>query len=278
MSKLPDSKQIVQIVALDLDDTLLKHDLTISDYTVSILQKLSEKGIYIMLCSGRIDDAMLPYVRQMDIAGSEYGRYMITQNGTNILDLHLRLSIYSHQLEYEIAMHVYNALQSYGLTAHVYDSSTIFTCKHTEWGDMDAKLSGLNKELVEDYPELLKHGFPKIVIPGEPEVLKELEAKLKSEIGEECVIFTSKPFFLEVLPKNAGKGEALVWLANELNVPIENVMAFGDSMNDETMMQLMGKSVAMINGLDYIKDIAVFNTEYSNDDDGVARFLEKFVL
>ncbi len=278
MNKLPTSKQSVQIVALDLDDTLLKHDLTISDYTVSVLQKLVEKGIYVMLCSGRIDDAMLPYVRQMDVAGKEHGRYMITQNGTNILDLHLRLSIYSHQLEYDIAMHVYHLLEEYGVTAHVYDSSFIFTCKHTEWGDRDAQLSGLKKELVEDYPEFLKRGFPKMVIPGDPEVLKKLELRLKEEVGSECVIFTSKPYFLEVLPKNAGKGEALVWIANELNVPIENVMSFGDSMNDESMMNLTGKSVAMINGLDHIKDIAVFNTEYSNDEDGVAKFLEKFVL
>ncbi len=278
MSKLPQSKQTVQIVALDLDDTLLKHDLTISDYTVDILQKVVEKGIYVMLCSGRIDDAMLPYVRQLDIAGSNFGRYMITQNGTNILDLHLRLSIYSHQLDYDIAMHVYNLLEEYGVTAHVYDSSFIFTCKYTEWGDKDAILSGLNKELIEDYPEFLKRGFPKMVIPGEPETLKILEARLKKEIGDRCVIFTSKPFFLEVLPKNAGKGEALVWIAEQLNVPIENVMGFGDSMNDESMMNLAGKSVAMINGLDHIKDIAVFNTEFSNDEDGVAKFIEKFVL
>ncbi len=278
MNKLPQSKQNVQIVALDLDDTLLKHDLTISDYTISVLQKLVEKGIYVMLCSGRIDDAMLPYVRQLDVAGNEYGRYMITQNGTNILDLHLRLSIYSHQLEYEIAMHVYNLLKEYDVTAHVYDSSFIYTYKFTDWGDRDAQLSGLQKELIEDYPEFLKKGFPKMVIPGDPEVLKTLEARLREEIGDQSVIFTSKPFFLEVLPKNAGKGEALVWIANELNIPIENVMSFGDSMNDESMMKLTGKSVAMINGLDCIKDIAVFNTEYSNDDDGVARFLEKFVL
>ncbi len=278
MNKLPQSKQNVQIVALDLDDTLLKHNLTISDYTVSVLQKVAEKGIYVMLCSGRIDDAMLPYIRQMDIAGSEYGRYMITQNGTNILDLHLRLSIYSRQLDYDIAMHVYNTLEEYDVTAHVYDSSFIFTFKHTDWGDRDAQLSGLKKELIEDYPEFLKKGFPKIVIPGEPEVLKEVEARLKKEIGDKCVIFTSKPYFLEVLPKDSGKGEALVWIANELNIPIENVMSFGDSMNDESMMKLTGKSVAMINGLDCIKEMAVFNTEYSNDEDGVAKFLEKFVL
>ncbi len=278
MSKLPQSKQDVQIIALDLDDTLLKHDLTISDYTVSVLRRLVEKGIYVMLCSGRLDEAMLPYVRQMDIAGSEYGRYMITQNGTNILDLHIRLSIYARELDYNIVMHVHDVLLEYGLTAHVYDSGTIYTFKHTEWGDIDAQLSGLQKELVEDYPEFLKRGFPKIVVPGEPGVIADMQKRLSKEIGDSCVIFISKPYFLEILPKDSGKGEALVWLAKQLNIPTENIMAFGDSMNDESMMKMAGKSVAMINGLDCIKEMAVFNTEFSNDEDGVAKFLEKFVL
>ncbi len=278
MNKSPQEKQKIQMLAIDLDDTLLKHDLTISDYTVSVLQTLIQRGVYVMLCSGRADEAMLPYVRQLDIAGTEYGKYMVTQNGTSIMDLHKRNSIYSKTLENETSLHVYDLLVEFGLTAHVYDSSTIYTFKQSDWGEMDSKLSGLKMEIVEDYVTLLKKGFPKIVVPGDPEILKKLEARLNAEIGSTCVIFTSKPFFLEVLPKNTGKGEALVWLSSKLNIPIEHVMAFGDSMNDESMMNLVGKSVAMINGLDHIKNIAKYNTDFSNDEDGVAKFIESYVL
>ncbi len=278
MNKTPQEKQKVHILALDLDDTLLKHNLTISDYTVSILQKAVQKGIYVMLCSGRADEAMLPYVRQLDIAGSEFGKYMITQNGTSILDLHKRIAIYSRILEQETALHVYKVLTEFNLSAHVYDASTIYTCKLSKWGEMDSKLSGLKLKVVEDYATLLKRGFPKIVIPGDPDVLKKLESKLKIEIGDTCVIFTSKPYFLEVLPKDTGKGEALVWLSKELSVNINNVMAFGDSMNDESMMKLVGKSVAMKNGLEHIKAISKFNTDSTNDEDGVAKFIEHYVL
>ncbi|MBQ8560075.1 MAG: HAD hydrolase family protein, partial [Spirochaetaceae bacterium] len=55
-------------------------------------------------------------------------------------------------------------------------------------------------------------------------------------------------------------------------------MAFGDSMNDESMIRLAGMSVAMVNGLDSIKDMARYVTELSNNQDGLARFVDDFVL
>ncbi len=278
MNKLPNEKLDVKIIALDLDDTLLKDDLTISDYTVTVLKKAVAKGIYVLLCSGRSDNAMLPFVQQLDIAGNEYGRYMVTQNGTNILDLHKRVSLYSKHLTDEVSLHVYYKAKENGFTTHLYDSSTIYTYKKTDWGQIDSDLSGLKYVLKEDYEDFIKNGFPKIVVPGDPDKLVTFQDELRNEIGEDCVVFISKPYFLEVLPKDCGKGEALVWLANKLDISIENVMAFGDSMNDESMIRLTGMSVGMCNGRDEIKNQARFVSEFSNDEDGVAKFIEKFVL
>ncbi|MFI3257213.1 MAG: Cof-type HAD-IIB family hydrolase [Spirochaetales bacterium] len=277
-SKLPVSRIPAQIIALDLDDTLLKNDVTISDYTVSVMQKAVQKNIYVTLCSGRSDNAMLPYVRQMDIAGNAFGRYMITQNGTSVADLHLRQSVYSRLVDSDVLIHVYRAAKEYNLTTHVYDSGTIYASDNSEWGDIDVKLSGLQKVIVDDYENFLHTGHQKIVVPGTPEVLTKLQSELKKDIGNKCVIFTSKPYFLEILPKNSGKGEALLWLADKLNIPTEHTVAFGDGMNDESMIRLAGIGVAMKNGLPYIQEIAAYITEFTNEEDGVARFVEKFML
>ncbi len=231
-----------------------------------------------MLCSGRSDNAMLPFIHQLDIAGSEYGRYMITQNGTTIVDLHKRIPVYSHLLTDDVVSRVYELVMENNYSIHLYDSSSIYTFKKTEWGQIDANLSGLNYITQDDFEKFMLKGFPKLVIPGVPEKLVGFQELLRKELGDKCVIFTSKPYFLEVLPKDSGKGEALVWLAKELSVPIENVMAFGDSMNDESMITLTGKSVSMCNGREEIKNAAKFITEYSNDEDGVAKFIEKWVL
>ena len=267
-----------KIIALDLDDTLLKDDLTISDYTVSVLQEAVNRGIYITLCSGRTDNAILTYVRRLDIAGKQGGRYIIAQNGTSISDLHERKTIYMRLLDADILTHVYHSAAERGFVCEVYDASTIFVPYANEWTERDIKLSGLRQKIVPLFEEFLMQGHPKMVIPGEPDALAEFQAELQSEIGERCVIFTSKPYFLEVLPKNAGKGEALMWLAERLGIAQAETMAFGDGMNDETMIRLAGSSVAMKNGVQQIKDAAKYISEYTNDEDGVARFIEKYVL
>ncbi|MBQ7366631.1 MAG: HAD family phosphatase [Spirochaetaceae bacterium] len=276
--RLPAGKLPARIMAIDLDDTLLREDLTISPYTVQTLQKATAAGIYVTLCSGRTDNAILPFVRQLEIAGLEQGRFIIAQNGAVIYDLHLRREILYRTVEPEILLEANAIASGLGLFPEVYNPTTIFTAQHNKWTQIDVGLTGLHMEVVPDFPALLWQGHPKMVIPGEPEVLLRLQDELRERIGSRCVIFISKPYFLEIMPYNCGKGEALQWLCSRLAIPLEAAMAFGDSMNDESMIRLAGMSVAMVNGLDSIKDMARYVTELSNNQDGLARFVDDFVL
>lgn len=276
--RLPAGKLPARIMAIDLDDTLLREDLTISPYTVQTLQKATAAGIYVTLCSGRTDNAILPFVRQLEIAGLEQGRFIIAQNGAVIYDLHLRREILYRTVEPEILLEANAIASGLGLFPEVYNPTTIFTAQDNKWTQIDVGLTGLHMEVVPDFPALLRQGHPKMVIPGEPEVLLCLQDELRERIGSRCVIFISKPYFLEIMPYNCGKGEALQWLCSRLTIPLEAAMAFGDSMNDESMIRLAGMSVAMVNGLDSIKDMARYVTELSNNQDGLARFVEKYVL
>ena len=265
-------------MAIDLDDTLLREDLTISDYTIKTLQKATAAGIYVTLCSGRTDNAILPFVRQLEIAGLEQGRFIIAQNGAVIYDLHLRREILYRTVDVEVLLEANEIAASYGLFPEVYNPTTIFTTQDNKWTQVDVGLTGLQMEVVPDFPALLRKGHPKMVIPGEPDVLLRLQDELREKIGSRCVIFISKPYFLEIMPYNCGKGEALQWLCQRLAIPNEQAMSFGDSMNDESMIRLAGLSVSMINGLDAIKEQARYVTEFSNNEDGLARFVEKYVL
>ncbi|MBQ4331312.1 MAG: HAD family phosphatase [Spirochaetaceae bacterium] len=276
--RLPEGKLPARIMAIDLDDTLLREDLTISPYTVQTLQKAAAAGIYVTLCSGRTDNAILPFVRQLEIAGLEQGRFIIAQNGAVIYDLHLRREILYRTVEPEILLEANAIASGLGLFPEVYNPTTIFTAQDNKWTQIDVGLTGLHMEVVPDFPALLRQGHPKMVIPGEPEVLLRLQDELRERIGSRCVIFISKPYFLEIMPYNCGKGEALQWLCSRLAIPLEAAMAFGDSMNDESMIRLAGMSVAMANGLDSIKDMARYVTELSNNQDGLARFVDDFVL
>lgn len=265
----------VKLIALDLDDTLLNSKRQIDDETVAVLQKCARNGIYIVPCSGRAEDAILPFVRRLEVAGLETGRYIIAINGCSVFDLHTRQQIYCRKVESDILQRTNELAEEAGFKTEVYTPDTIYYEKATEWTRLDVDLCGLKGVEVENYKEFIKQPFTKMLVPGEPEKLLVLQDKLRAEFGDRAVIFTSKPYFLEILPPNCGKGEAITWLAQHIDLGDKGTMAFGDSMNDESMIRLCKYGVCMANGLEYIKKIADFVTEKDNDHNGIADFIKK---
>ena len=270
-----------KLIALDLDDTLLNDQRQIDDETVFALRECANRGIYIVLCSGRAEDAILPFVRRLEIAGKEAGRYIIAINGCSIFDMHERKQIYCRKVDSDILLRTNEIAESWGLRTEVYTSDTIYYREETKWTRLDVDLCGLKGQVVEDYDSFLKTPFTKMLVPGEPELLQKLQAELRKEFGDRAVIFISKPYFLEILPPNCGKGEAVDWLAEHIAAKTgEKVltMGFGDSMNDESLIRHATWGVAMSNGLKDIRDIADFVTPTDNNHNGIAEFLKSMIL
>lgn len=268
----------VRLVALDLDDTLLNDDRKIGPLNVEALRECAQRGIYVVLCSGRAENAILPFVRQLQIAGFEAGRFLIAINGCSVFDLHKRQNVFCRKVEPQVLLRANELAEAAGLRSEVYTPDTIYYREETRWTKLDVDLCGLKGVAVANYESFLQQGFTKMLIPGEPEVLLEFQKTLREEFKDRAVIFTSKPYFLELLPPNCGKGEAVAWLAKELNIPMKQTMGFGDSMNDESLIRMTGYGVAMCNGLAPIKQLAQYVTKYDNNNDGVGHFLKEMVL
>ena len=278
MQKLPNGKVAPRLVALDLDDSLLNNELLISDRTVAAVQKAAEQNIYVVICSGRSPSAILPFVRRLDLAGTEQGRYAVASNGSVVVDLHKREEIYSAKVDGDVLAQAKKAADKVGLPCQVYSSSMVYASVDNEYTRMDSKLTGVPSEVVPDFENFVKRGFAKMMVPGDPKILVGLQKELAARFEGRAVVLISKPYFLEILPANCGKGEALEFLCGRLGINMKDVMAFGDSMNDESMIVKCGLSVAMSNGLDKIKDEAAFVTRLTNDQNGIADFVEQFVL
>ncbi len=90
-------------------------------------------------------------------------------------------------------------------------------------------------------------------------------------------MFYSKPFFLELTNKYGTKGEAVKFLGEYFGIPREQIMVIGDTYNDVSMIKYAGLGVCMANGPDDVKKVADYVT-LSNDEDGVAHAIEKFIL
>ena len=118
----------------------------------------------------------------------------------------------------------------------------------------------------------------KILIAGEPELLKEIEPVLKAQFGEELDIFLSAPWFLDIMPKGVNKGVGVKYLAKRLDIPMDAVIACGDSYNDISMVEAAGLGVAMKNGEEALKAVADYVTQHDCDHDGIAEVVEEFIL
>lgn len=268
----------VNLMAFDLDDTLLNDEREISARNVDVLRRCAQRGIYVVLCSGRAEDGIRPFVSRLNIAALESGKYVIAINGCSIFDMHRRLQIYRRTVSPEILHYAHNVARKMGFETEVYADDTVFYSKETDWTLRDVKMCGLKGREAQDYEKLIDRDFYKMLIPGEPEKLQVLQSKLKADLAGRAVIFTSKPYFLEILPPGCGKGESIEWLARYIGIDVKTTMAFGDSMNDESMITKCGYGVAMKNGNEQIKKIAGFVTDRTNNEDGVADFIEKHVL
>jgi len=88
---------------------------------------------------------------------------------------------------------------------------------------------------------------------------------------------TSKPFFIEVNDKGISKGDSLDVLCKKLGLTKDNVMALGDGLNDLSMIEFAGMGVAVDNANPVLKEAANFISK-SNDEDGFAYAIEKFIL
>lgn len=264
------------MLALDLDDTLLRSDLTISYRTRNAIKKAEAAGVTVVLASGRAPSAMERFSRLLGM--NKRPGYLICNNGTVILESHTGNIVYETFLDTQPAMAAYDLADAEGFAVQIYDDDIMYVSKYNEFTDYDQKLTGLRQVVVENFRNMVSKGCHKLLIPGDPVLLTPLETLLRSFLGKDITLFTSKPYFLEILPAGTDKGSALARTAELLGIKQEQTLAIGDSMNDEAMIRWAGMGVAMANGDARVKKIANMITEKTNDDDGVAEVIEKYVL
>jgi Cof subfamily protein (haloacid dehalogenase superfamily) len=266
----------IRMIALDLDDTLLRSDLSISYRTRNAIKRAEACGIVVVLASGRIPAAMEQFARLLGM--HKRPGYLICNNGTIIQESHTGNIIYDKKISPETALIAYDLATAEGFPVQIYEDDVMYVSRSNEFADYDQKITGLRQVVVENFRAMVAAGCYKLLIPGDPMILRPLESLLRSYVGDDATLFTSKPYFLEILPAVTDKGTALRKVAELLGIDRQSVLAIGDSMNDEAMIRWAGVGVAMVNGDERIKNIAALITEHSNDDDGVADIIDRYVL
>jgi HAD superfamily hydrolase (TIGR01484 family) len=119
----------------------------------------------------------------------------------------------------------------------------------------------------------------KIVYMGEENLLKDLASHIKSIFGDELKYILAPEayvgcYFLTILHKNADKSEGIKSVSEYMGFDLKKLTVFGDNFNDIGMFELAGISVAVANAQIGVKEKADIVLKYSNDEDGVAKYLQ----
>jgi Cof subfamily protein (haloacid dehalogenase superfamily) len=263
----------VDLIAIDLDDTLLRTDLTISDVNKRALAKAQAAGIRVVLASGRNVHTMRAFAEELGLVGP--GDYMICSNGAEIIHSASGRVLDERRLDPEFCREVARALDGRGLPWQIYEEGIIHVSEPNDWAFEDSRLTGQPTILVEDREEYFARGLIKFVVPGEPARMAELVRELSALFGDRAIVLTSKPFFLEVLAPGADKGSALERLTAMQGLAMSGVMAVGDAMNDLGMLRAAGYPCAPANAIPEAKAAARYVSRRTNEEDAVADLIER---
>ena len=266
---LPDS---IQAVVFDLDDTLLRDDRTISDFTIQVMRDISVHGIKVIPASGRTQKSMLPFIDQLGCVS-----IYIAKNGADIWDNSSGKLLHQELFSVSLAREIAAFGRSYGVYTQTYDNERFYYSVHSHWADSYAASAMIEGQYVGDLERFIKEPRNKILMMDDESVISDMYDDASTRFKGRVSVTRSKPFFLEFNPINATKGNALRIVSDLVGIPMSGIVAFGDSLNDLSMLSAAGLSVAVANAWPEV--IAECDDKcLSNNDDGVAFYLKELLL
>lgn len=283
-----------KLIAIDIDGTLLNSKSELTERTIDVLKRASEKGIYIVLTSGRMTSVVNEFCKKI---GAD--KFLIAENGASIVDMQKGEIIYKRYIPKEVVLDVVDICEENNIYYMVYTNKELIVrnLKHMALffykqnynpnARLETHIAGRS------YIEDLEDDFTKIMICDEDRAVYNSIVNKLNKI--EAIDVTTIPhvstktltvgteektisyIYADIAAKDTNKWSAIEVLINVLGIKPEEVIAIGDNINDIQMIQNAGLGVAMENGSPVVKEIANVIAP-SNDEDGVAYIVEKNTL
>ncbi len=271
----------IKLIALDLDGTTLRTGSILSAQTKEALEAAIMRGIEVVIATGRTFSALPQEI--LDINGL---KYVITSNGANLIELSTGSILYSNYIEEKRIVEIGGILGKHRFMVEVFSEGKAYIDREIydnldKWkvGEEHKKYVLATRRTTENIFDFLKENKNEIeninIIFGNQKDKDMMHAILESI--NDITLTSSREYNIEIGGSTTSKADALNKLCQILGIRFEQVMACGDSPNDEAMLRVAGLPIAMGNAVKQIKIMAKYITG-SNDEDGVAEAINKFVL
>ncbi len=288
-----------KLITIDLDGTLLNRYGEVTEHTKEIIKKVTEKGILVVIASGRISESVLTIAKEIGA-----NKYYISGNGSVLYDMQNDKILYENYLKKEKVLEIIDLCEKNSIYYNIYTENAVIA-KSLNYNvafynyENTKKSSDKKTEIniVEDVYNYVKklntNKFLKMTICDESKIvfssivrrLKNIsdidvldvshmsQKKIKTGTKEVSVGY----YYTEVSSKNVDKWYAIEEIMKRENIKQEEVMSFGDNNNDILMIKNAGLGIAMGHSNNEVKKVADVITA-TNDEEGVAKVLEELIL
>jgi Cof subfamily protein (haloacid dehalogenase superfamily) len=263
---------MIQLVALDMDGTLMGEDLSISPKVRRAIAQTVQRGVTVTLATGRMFSATAPFAESLGIDAP-----LICYQGGWIQGLHTGI-LHRVTLPDDLAHQAIAMGRARKWHTILYADGQLFVDTLIRPVTYYEKFLGPDPIEATDLAAILsRHAPDKVLYVAEPDEIPGIADELIDRFETSADVVQSHSNFIEVVPKGVNKGEALAWLAAREGIPSHAVLAVGDQQNDLAMVAWAGTGVAMGNAINAVQDIAAWVAP-ALEEDGAAAALERFVL
>jgi Cof subfamily protein (haloacid dehalogenase superfamily) len=268
---------MIQLIATDIDGTLLDHERFISNKTSTVFAQIDLPKI---LISARMPQAMHYLQDALKISDAP----MICYNGA--LVLHGAEVIHSQTIDYQVIEELAKIGRMHNLHVSIYRNDEWYVTKMDQWASREVH-NTRTQPTVQDLSATLAYfqetqelgGAHKVMFMGDEDGMDSAFAKAEQQLSSQVHLYRSKTTYTEISPMGISKRSALELLLRSRfpHITMNDVVAFGDNYNDTDLLQGVGHGVAVFNAREEVKAAAAYTTGHHKDD-GVAIWLEDYLI
>lgn len=270
----------IKLIAIDIDATLINDQRQITARTKEALQTAKQRGIKVVLCTGRPMTGVNAYLTELGLNHQD-DEYVISFNGALAQSTNERVLVnytlsFDDYVDWQAFCTKNNVKSQFESRDYIYTTNrdlSPWTIHESDLVSMPVRVRSLDEMAHTQDQYVLAKGM----MLGDKEQLDQIQPKLTKEFGNRFTIIRSEDFYLEIINHRASKGSTLKALSEELGIKQKEVMALGNAQNDNSMIEYAGIGVAMGNAVPETKAVADVITD-TNNNDGVGKAVEKYVL
>ena len=262
---------LYRLVAVDLDGTLLDSVSRIPEATARAIRDFRRLGGFFTLATGRSEDSTRAYAEELGL-----DEPLIAFNGGKVMSLKTGEVFYETFLDSEKGVRAFYALRALGKDVVVYRDGVPHVSQMTDVVERYQRRIKLDLSFISDARETIGTTTKKLLVIDPAREFGPMADAVRPIFGDSLNCVNSDDYFFEVLPPLTSKAHGLLLVAERLGVPVREVVAVGDHLNDVPMIEAAGVGVAVANATQAALDAADYVTA-SNDEDGVGKLLRRII-